>query len=202
MLKITDGNITRKSVTFEVIPPPMLQSNDHTKVDTVEYAINEEPTDGENILRQESVFKQCDSAESHLALPTQQQPIRVKVNNLKTERKVRANYNTGDTILGNEIEFETRPQTGMVVLLVTFFQACACFTVAALCVKDGRYPMLLQTSIDRLESSTHLRGQGDYHSQECRAICSYMMYINFNLLNFLNLTHSFLICINQRFYGA
>lgn len=113
----------QKSVTVPFSAPSILEKSAEydcadLKLDSVEYVIREfKQNGGDDSNRQSSasfVDSKCDTGAA--ASPTPQ-PYNVTVNKLKpaTEYRVklRANYNTGDSVETEEKSFQTLPYTGI-----------------------------------------------------------------------------------------
>ena len=126
---------TQTSATFAINPPQILQDYDCSilHLDNIQFAIREVPHDGDGGNQSEKgadatvVDIKHDSANTGSATHSQQLPNQGTVDKLKAGRKyrlrLRANYNTGDSVEGREVEFVTNPYTGMHAKFCTEYTA-------------------------------------------------------------------------------
>ena len=113
-----DVEQTLATVTFSA--PSILQNTEKyscadLKVDSFKYAIREVKQNEDGDQNHQSNFVDCKCDTSAAASPTPQ-PYEEMVNKLKHESKykikLRADYNTGDTVETEEVTFRTQQHTG------------------------------------------------------------------------------------------
>ena len=119
--RFEDFDVEQTSATVTFSAPSVLKNSAKygcadLELDSFKYAIREVKQNENGDRNGQSDFVDCKCDTSAAASPTPQ-PYKVTVNKLKREckykLKLRADYNTGDSVETEEVSFRTRPYTGI-----------------------------------------------------------------------------------------
>ena len=122
-LQISDERILKTSATFTITPAPILCEYPHLKPRLIGYVIREVPNNGEDGANQSEQVVNIDrqhSSRSESASSTQQQqqqPDQITVGKLERGKtygiRLRSEFGNGEFVDSSEVEFHTRPYTGI-----------------------------------------------------------------------------------------
>ena len=127
----------KTSATFAITHPPILHEYPHLELGSIGYAVREVPHNGDDGPNQSErgadfvdFYQRNSTGSGGLASPVQQPPDQVTVDRLtpgKTYKiKLRAAYNGGGFVESREVQFQTRPYTGIACTILLYVMDCVC----------------------------------------------------------------------------